>query len=175
VTDEDMLILVDEADRQIGVGPKMDVHRAGALHRAFSVFLADDDGNILLQRRALEKYHSGGLWANACCGHPRPGEATPAAAERRLMEELGLPGPLSFGFTSRYSRSVGPEMRENELVHVFFGRLAGTPRPDPREVMDVALLPLDALLRLAKDRPETLAVWLKHYLEQHADLIEQAI
>lgn len=170
-----MLILVDEADRQIGVGQKMDVHRDGALHRAFSVFLADEHGNILLQRRALEKYHSGGLWANACCGHPRPGEPITAAAERRLMEELGLPGPLGFAFTARYSSKVGPGMRENELVHVFFGRLAGTPRPDPGEVMEVALLPLDDLLRMARERPDTMAVWLQHYLARHEDQIRQSL
>ena len=87
---EERLILVDEKNRAIGVGEKTPVHRAGLLHRAFSIFIVDDQGRILLQRRSRQKYHSGGLLANSCCGHPRPGETTQAAARRRLTEELGI-------------------------------------------------------------------------------------
>src|SRR3979490_293525 len=99
---EEQLILVDEANRAIGTGGKMAVHRAGALHRAFSIFVIDKRGRILLQQRAAQKYHSGELWANSCCGHPRPGERTVSAARRRLNEELGVTDPLSVGFFARY-------------------------------------------------------------------------
>jgi len=82
------------------------VHRAGALHRAFSIFIIDKRGRILLQQRAAQKYHSGELWANSCCGHPRPGERTVSAARRRLNEELGLSLPLTFGFFARYQANL---------------------------------------------------------------------
>src|SRR5262249_28742803 len=95
---DEPLILVDECNRAVGTGGKEAVHRAGLLHRAFSIFLVDGDGRIVLQQRHPRKYHSGGLWANSCCGHPRPGERTIAAAARRLNEELGVTSALTFGF-----------------------------------------------------------------------------
>ena len=99
---DEQLILVDERNHAVGTGGKDAVHRTGLLHRAFSIFLADAQGQIVLQQRSLQKYHSGGLWANTCCGHPRPGERTISAARRRLKEELGVTATLSFGFFSRY-------------------------------------------------------------------------
>ncbi len=120
---EERLILVDEKNRAVGVAGKTSVHRAGLLHRAFSIFIVDDKGRILLQRRAREKYHSGGLLANSCCGHPRPGETTQAAARRRLTEELGIGAPLTFGFFSRYRADLDGGMQENEFVYVYFGPL----------------------------------------------------
>ena len=95
---EEQLILVDERNRATGSAGKTAVHRGGLLHRAFSIFVVDDRGRIMLQRRNPQKYHSGGLWANSCCGHPRPGERTITAAHRRLDEELGVTSDLSFGF-----------------------------------------------------------------------------
>ncbi|MEA2939167.1 MAG: isopentenyl-diphosphate Delta-isomerase, partial [Alphaproteobacteria bacterium] len=103
---DEQLILVDENNRAVGAAGKDAVHRAGLLHRAFSIFVVDDRGRILLQRRSPRKYHSGGLWANSCCGHPRPGERTVAAAQRRLNEELGVASTLSFGFFSRYQADL---------------------------------------------------------------------
>ena len=113
------------------------MHRAGLLHRAFSIFIVDDKGRILLQRRSREKYHSGGLLANSCCGHPRPGETTLVAARRRLTEELGIDAPLTFGFFSRYRADLDGGMQENEFVYVYFGPLIAQPNPDPAEVSEV--------------------------------------
>src|SRR5690606_156320 len=96
------VILVDEQDREIGTMEKMEAHRRGRLHRAFSVFVFDDEKRLLLQQRATHKYHSGGLWTNTCCSHPRPGETAHSAAIRRLGEEMGLQAPLTFAFTFLY-------------------------------------------------------------------------
>ena len=120
---EEQLILVDEFNRAIGSAGKTMIHRTGLLHRAFSIFIVDDRARILLQQRNPNKYHSGGLWANSCCGHPRPGERTVAAACRRLEEELGVTSALSFGFFARYNSELDHGMQENELVYVYFGRL----------------------------------------------------
>ncbi len=99
-------------------------------------------GRILLQRRNPRKYHSGGLWANSCCGHPRPGERTVTAARRRLNEELGVTDPLRFGFFARYQAALDHGMQENELVYVYFGRLKSQPQPNPAEVVDLEFLSL---------------------------------
>ena len=138
------LILVDESNRALGTAPKEAVHRQGRLHRAFSIFMLDDRGRILLQQRNPRKYHSGGLWANSCCGHPRPGERTVTAARRRLNEELGVTDPLRFGFFARYQAALDHGMQENELVYVYFGRLAAPAKPDPAEVADLEFLSLAA-------------------------------
>ena len=128
---DEPLILVDEGNRSAGTAGKMAVHRAGLLHRAFSIFIVDERGRIVLQQRSAKKYHSAGLWANSCCGHPRPGERTLAAAHRRLNEELGIASPLSFGFYSRYRADLDHGMHENEFVYVYFGALTAQPCPDP--------------------------------------------
>jgi isopentenyl-diphosphate Delta-isomerase len=164
---EERLILVDEKNRAVGVGGKTPVHRAGLLHRAFSIFIVDDKGRILLQRRAREKYHSGGLLANSCCGHPRPGETTQAAARRRLNEELGITAPLTFGFFSRYRADLAGDMQENEFVYVYFGPLAAQPNPDPAEVSDVEFASTDEIARRIAREPEGFVFWLRHYFENH--------
>jgi len=164
---EEKLILVDERNRAVGFGGKTAVHRAGLLHRAFSIFIVDGRGRILLQRRSPGKYHSGGLWANSCCGHPRPGESTLTAARRRLGEELGLSAPLSFGFFSRYRAGLNGGMHENEFVYVYFGPLAGEPDPDPAEVAEVEFLSAEEIRRRIARAPEAFTYWLKHYFENH--------
>jgi isopentenyl-diphosphate delta-isomerase len=161
------LILVDDNNRAVGSAGKTAVHRTGLLHRAFSIFLVDDRGRILLQKRQAEKYHSGGLWANSCCGHPRPGERTLSAARRRLNEELGVMPLLSFGFFARYQAGLGKGMHENEFVYVYFGKLRGVPRPDPAEVSRTELVSLRELVRCVKREPDAYAYWLKHYLRAH--------
>lgn len=128
------VILVDRADRAVGTAEKRAAHVAGALHRAFSVFVFDHAGRMLLQRRALSKYHSGGLWSNTCCSHPRPGESTAAAAHRRLVEEMGFHCPLETAFTFVYRADVGGGLIEHEYDHVFLGRFDGEPVPNPVEV-----------------------------------------
>lgn len=168
---EERLILVDEKNRAIGVGGKTAVHRDGLLHRAFSIFVVDDEGRILLQRRSRQKYHSGGLLANSCCGHPRPGEITQAAARRRLTEELGIEAPLTFGFFSRYRAKLDGCMQENEYVYVYFGPLTARPNPDPAEVSEVEFASADEIARRIARDPEKYVYWLRHYFENHGPKI----
>jgi isopentenyl-diphosphate delta-isomerase len=172
---EERLILVDENNRARGFGEKTPVHRAGLLHRAFSIFIVDDKARILLQRRSAKKYHSGRLWANSCCGHPRPGETTLAAARRRLTEELGLTSPLTFGFFSRYRAELDGGMQENEFVYVYFGPLTAEPEPDADEVAAVEFVSAEAIRRRIAREPDTFTYWLKHYFERHAsDIVKLA-
>ena len=113
------VILVDSADRQTGISEKLEAHRAGLLHRAFSVLIWDDQGRMLVQKRAAAKYHSGGLWTNTCCGHPRPGEETLAAAHRRLNEEMAIAAPLTALGTITYRAEFENGLTEHEIVHVY--------------------------------------------------------
>jgi len=115
------LVLVDENDDVIGISEKMVTHREGLLHRAFSIIIYNDQKELLLQRRALSKYHSGGLWSNTCCGHPRPEEDIIMAARRRLIEEMGFECDLKELFTIHYYANLGNDMIENEFDHVFMG------------------------------------------------------
>jgi isopentenyl-diphosphate delta-isomerase len=165
---DEPLILVTESNRAVGTASKLAIHEQGLLHRAFSIFLTDDKGRILLQRRNPKKYHSGGLWANSCCGHPRPGEQTVTAARRRLNEELGVSDPLSFGFFARYQADLDHGMRENELVYVYFGRLLSEAKPDPAEVVGLEHVSLAELKRRIKANPGAFTYWMKHYVQHHA-------
>ena len=161
------VILVDERDAPVGVAEKLEAHRAGALHRAFSVFVQDRAGQVLLQRRAEAKYHSGGLWSNTCCGHPRPGEDTRAAATRRLREEMGVACALEAVGGFVYRARLG-ELTEHEFDHVFAGRFDGDPRPDPAEVVEWRWMNLDALTRDLEARPERYTVWLVNALSVYS-------
>ncbi len=142
-----MLELVDEAGITIGTAEKLSAHLPpGRLHRAFSVFLFDDEGRMLLQRRALGKYHSPGVWSNTCCGHPYPGEPPFVAAARRTAEELGAaPAMMREGGTVRYTHP-DPEsgLVEQEFNHLFVGLVRAELRPDPSEIGEVAFVnPVD--------------------------------
>src|SRR5690349_17552900 len=128
---DEAVVLVNPDDTPIGTLSKLEAHRTGQLHRAFSVFIRDSNGRILLQRRANGKYHSGGLWTNACCGHPRPDEQTRVAAERRLEEEMGIRCDLSRVNTFTYFADLDNGLVEHELDHVFIGTFSGDPSPDP--------------------------------------------
>ncbi len=172
---DEPLILVDEGNRARGTASKLAVHEAGLLHRAFSIFMIDARGRTLLQRRNPRKYHSGGLWANSCCGHPRPGELTAVAARRRLHEELGVRDPLSFGFFARYQAELDHGMRENELVYVYFGRLRSQTKPDPAEVSELDFVSLAELKRRIKEKPGTFTYWMKHYVQHHSGDIARQI
>lgn len=164
----DRLILIDEHNRALGSADKHAAHRTGSLHRAFSIFLFDEEGRLLLQRRAAGKYHSGGLWANTCCGHPRPNEPTRQAAARRLREELGLATELTFAFHARYRAALDHGMIENELVYAFAGRLPPGPiLPNPLEADLTRLVTLDDLEKQAGAAPGRYTVWLRHYLREH--------
>ncbi len=154
------VVLVDAEDNVSGTMEKMEAHRKGVLHRAFSVFIFNDRGELLLQRRAPSKYHSGGLWTNTCCGHPRPGEALAAAAQRRLMEEMGIACPLEHRFTFAYTAEVGNGLVENELDHVFVGRFNGLPILDPSEADSWRAVTLDALELEMTLSPYRFTTWL---------------
>lgn len=132
----ELLVLVDEHDRAIGTMDKLEAHRSGRLHRAFSVFVFDSKGQLLMQRRAEGKYHSGGQWSNTCCGHPRPGEHVTDAAWRRLGEEMGISCTLRPQFDFTYKADVGNGLTEHEFDHVFFGFTDIEPQPDPNEASE---------------------------------------
>src|SRR5687768_6652445 len=134
---EERVILVDGLDREIGSEEKLRAHRTGVLHRAFSVFVFDAHDRVLLQRRADGKYHSGGLWSNTCCGHPRPGESIESAALRRLRAEMGiLECKVRRVSSFLYRTAVGNGLVEHEVDHVVIGEWNGEPAPDPTEVSE---------------------------------------
>lgn len=166
---EEAVVLVDTDDRPIGTIGKLEAHQRGLLHRAISVVVRDSSNRLLLQQRAPSKYHSGGLWANTCCSHPRPGEAVADAAARRLAEEMGFACSLSFLFPMLYCAPVSNGLVENELVHVFGGQFDGTPDPDPREVMAWCWKDPTELAKELDQQPEAYTVWFKKYCLEHWD------
>lgn len=148
----------------MGLAPKLAAHEQGRLHRAFSVYLWRE-GQLLLQQRAAGKYHSGGLWANACCSHPRPGEELLQAAGRRLREECGLRGAqLQEAFSFIYRASFDNGLTEHELDHVLLGYYAGeaeTLAPDPEEIAALRWLSFEEIEAALAQRPQDFAVWFK--------------
>lgn len=171
---EESVILVDEADRQVGIAGKIDAHERGLLHRAFSVLVHDEHGRWLMQHRAMVKYHSGGLWTNAACGHPRPGEPVANAASRRLEEEMGFSCPLNFVGTARYRSALDHGMIENELVSVYCGVHSGAVRPDPAEADGFDWVSEAELKQDVADRPERYTVWFKKYVDELWDRLAAA-
>lgn len=154
------VILVDRDDRPIGVGDKLDVHRTGELHRAFSILIFNTRGDLLLQRRAAGKYHFAGRWSNSCCGHPRPGEPTARAAQRRLGEELGFQAPLVEQMQLIYQASDPVSgLTEHEYLHVFRGQSLTDPRPHPDEVGAWRWISLATLRRSLARRPGLFTPW----------------
>jgi isopentenyl-diphosphate delta-isomerase len=171
IDDRETVILVDAEDREIGAIGKMEAHLSGMRHRAISVCITNQRGDMLLQRRALGKYHSGGLWTNACCTHPRIGEEAADAAFRRLKEELGVECRLNFLGVTHYRADVGADLVEDEVVHIFHGEYEGDLRPNAEEVMDFAWFSRRHLLSDVVRRPESYTYWFRHYLLHHEDEI----
>ncbi|HVZ56018.1 MAG TPA: isopentenyl-diphosphate Delta-isomerase [Chitinophagaceae bacterium] len=157
----EFVILVNERDEPTGQLEKMAAHQQGLLHRAFSVFIFTSRGEMLLQRRALQKYHSAGLWTNACCSHPRPGEPVGQAAERRLREELGFVAPLTPIFDFIYHARFDNGLTEHEFDHVFAGRYDGPVRPDPGEVAEVAFRSMDQIREELAADPGQYTAWFR--------------
>lgn len=168
------VVLVDAADRPVGTAPKLEAHRLGLRHRAFSVLVTDRQGRWLLQRRASAKYHSGGLWSNSCCGHPRPEEATASAAARRLHEELGIRCQMTPLGTVSYAVAFDNGLSENEVVTLYGARHDGPLAPDPAEVEATAWLNLPDLLADAGARPEAFTYWFRLYLTEHLPMLRRA-
>ncbi len=139
------VILVDEQDREVGFMEKMEAHNKGLLHRAVSVFIFNKKGEMLLQQRANSKYHSGGLWSNACCSHPLPNESVSNAANRRLKEEMGVETELHFAFSFVYKTVFENGITEYEFDHVFSGVYDGEIKPDSAEVKDYCYMKMSSI------------------------------
>lgn len=164
---EDKVILVDISDHPVGSMEKMEAHQSGGrLHRAFSAFVFNKKNELLLQRRALSKYHSGGLWTNTCCSHPRPGEETEEAGKRRLQEELGIICLLEEAFTFIYKAPLDNETTEHEFDHVLIGRYDGEPKINPDEVDSIKWLTMPEIRILINEHPEDYTVWFKIAFER---------
>lgn len=163
---EELVILVDEQDQELGLMEKMEAHEKGLLHRAFSVFIFDNEGRFLMQRRALEKYHSGGLWTNSCCSHPRKGETVQEAAVRRLREEMGFTCEVEEKFSFIYHKVLDKGLTEHEFDHVLFGTYVGNIQPNPEEVMDFKYINKDQLINEVNEHPELFTEWFKICFEE---------
>ena len=163
---EEHVILVDRTGREIGTEEKLKAHRDGKLHRAFSVFIFNTLGELLLQRRSKAKYHSGGLWTNTCCSHPRLGESHYCAARRRLNEEMGCDCELTELFSFIYCAKMENNLVEHELDHVFVGYYDGQPVPDPDEVDDWKWMGIEVLRRDVEETPDRYTYWFKLILDR---------
>lgn len=166
----EQIILVDENDNEIGTMQKMEAHLKGILHRAFSVFIFNTKGELLLQQRALDKYHSGGKWTNTCCSHPRLGENTLDAANRRLQEEMGMHCDLKYGFNFTYRALVNQSLYENEYDHVYYGISDDAPVLNPDEVSDFRYTTMEALKADIDRNPDQYTEWLKICFDKIMDL-----
>ena len=158
---KDKVIIVDTNDKEIGIGEIIKTHQEGTLHRGFSVFIVNSKYEMLLQKRAGTKYHSGGLWANTCCSHPRPGELIEEAAHRRLREEMGFDCELEEIFSFTYRTQFSNNLFKHEYDHVFLGEADGAPTPDPDEVCDWEWRDIEELGKSIKDNPEVYTYWFK--------------
>ncbi len=158
---EEKIILVDTSDRQIGTAEKLQAHRDGLLHRAFSIFVLNSQGQLLLQRRAKHKYHSGGLWTNTCCSHPRDEEPTILAAHRRLQEEMGFDCELQELFSFVYWAELDNDLIEYEFDHVFVGYSDREPILNPDEADDWQWIDLQVLQTDIREHPEAYTYWLR--------------
>ncbi len=173
--DDDPVILVDADDVAVGTAGKLDAHRRGLKHRAISALVHNSAGEMLLQRRATAKYHSGGLWTNACCSHPHPGESVADAARRRLQQEMGVNCPLKPLFRFAYRAEVPGGLIEDEIVHVFGGQHDGPVEPDPAEAGEFKWIALRDLENDLRERPDAYTVWFRHYVAEQGGLIAEWI
>lgn len=162
---DEFVVLVDREDHSLGVKEKLKAHEGGDLHRAFSICLFNAQGHMLLQQRALSKYHSGGLWANTCCSHPRPEENLLDAAHRRLKEEMGVDCPLHPLFSFIYRAELDKGLIEHEFDHVFVGTLEENPQPNPTEVSQWIWVDSTQVVADIEAHPERYTAWFKILLD----------
>lgn len=167
------VILVDEQDVELGTMEKMEAHRQAVLHRAFSIFIFNEKNELLLHQRALNKYHSGGLWTNTCCSHPFPGEKTEAAAARRLQEEMGFSAPLQHAFSFVYKAPFDNGLTEHEFDHVFTGIYEGPVTPDPEEVADYCYKSIGDILHSLQTHPQKYTEWFKIAFPRVTNFLEE--
>ena len=166
---QDQVILVDLKDYPIGFMEKLQAHKIGKLHRAISIFIFNNQGDLMMQQRALEKYHSGLLWANTACSHPYKGEDVEIAAHRRLKEEMGFDCALQEKFFFIYKARLDNDLIEHEFDHVFVGNYNGIPLPNDREIASWKWISLDKLQKSIREFPEKYAIWFKIILENHSN------
>ena len=164
---EEKVILVSETDGQLGLMGKMEAHKKGILHRAFSVFVFNKKGELLLQQRALDKYHSPGLWTNTCCSHQRDGESSLGAGKRRLKEEMGFQCDLEEVFWFIYSAAFDNGLTEHELDHVMVGYYDNDPVINLQEVASFKWMPLDKVKQDIADHPENYTEWFKIIFKEY--------
>lgn len=158
---EEQVVLVDENDATLGTMGKMEAHEKALLHRAFSVFVFNQNDELMLHRRAFEKYHSGGLWTNTCCSHPRLNEDVVDAGHRRLMEEMGFDCELQHQFSFIYRSELDNNLTEHELDHVIFGRYDGEPNINPEEVAEWKWMSMEAVRDDIDLNPANYTEWFK--------------
>lgn len=171
----DEVVLVNDQDEIIGTMEKMEAHQLGLLHRAFSILIFNARGEMLIQKRAASKYHSAGLWTNACCSHPKPGETMELAVNRRLLEELGIHCKLDFVYKFSYRAEFTSGLIENEIDYVYLGIFDGNPVLNPLEVEDFQFMALPDLKNDIQSHPDQYTEWFKliinHY---HPELKRKA-
>jgi isopentenyl-diphosphate Delta-isomerase len=161
----EMVILVDKDDNQIGTMEKMEAHRKGELHRAFSVLVFNSKGEMLLQKRAKSKYHSGGLWTNACCSHPLPGEKMEITVQRRVREEIGIDINPKFSYKFLYKALLDQDLIEHELDHVFIAEYNDRPKLNSAEAEDWEYVSLQSLREDVAKNPAKYTYWFKLILD----------
>lgn len=159
--DEKKVILVNENDEERGFMGKTEAHQKGELHRAFSVFILNDKGGMMLHKRADSKYHTPGLWTNACCSHPQPNETVLIAARRRLSEELGFTCDLEKLFNFTYRADFENGLTEHEFDHVFLGYYNGIPPFDTEEMSECDFFSTDLISTWVEKKPEEFTPWFK--------------
>jgi isopentenyl-diphosphate delta-isomerase len=172
---KEFVILVDKDDQEQGVMEKMMAHEKGALHRAFSIFIFNSENELLIHQRALEKYHSGGLWTNTCCSHQRPDESTERAANRRLQEEMGMTCKMNPVFSFIYKAQLDNSLTEHEFDHVLLGKSDDLPNVNPDEVADFKYMSLETISADILLRPNAYTEWFKICLMQNMDKIKSAL
>jgi len=160
------VILVDKNDNQLGLMEKIEAHEKAILHRAFSVFILNENNELLLQKRGINKYHSPGLWTNTCCSHPRNGEDVIDAGIRRLKEEMGFVTKLSSLLSFIYKAEFDNGLTEHEFDHVLIGKYSSNPIINELEVCDWKWIDLDVLSQDILDNPEIYTVWFKIIFEK---------
>lgn len=158
---EEFVVLVNEKDQETGLMEKMQAHVEGVLHRAFSIFVFDSNDRLLLQQRALSKYHTPGLWTNTCCSHPRKNESLPQATRRRLMEEMGMECAMEKAFDFVYKADVGQGLTEHEFDHVFVGYTDELPQINKEEVESYRYANLEEIRHEMNKKPEDFTVWFR--------------
>lgn len=160
------VILVDEHDREVGTMEKLEAHQKGLLHRAFSILVFNSKGELMLQQRAIHKYHSGGLWTNTCCSHPRPGETAIDAGKRKLIQEMGVDCELTYSHKFIYKVELDNNLIEHEWDHVLVGYYNDKPEINTSEAMNWKFMALDALQKDAAENPQLYTQWFKMILQQ---------